>query len=180
MVRPDKIELVDRISGKLKDSQSVIFADFCGLTVEQMTDLRSRLRAKSVEFEVLKNRLGKRALAQAGCDPLDDCLRGNTGWAFGAEDPVSPAKILSDYARENAALVIKGGLLEGKRIDLEIVKELAALPGREELLSKMANGLMQPATKVVVVMQAALTKIARCFIALAEKKEGAEEAASRG
>jgi large subunit ribosomal protein L10 len=177
MVRSDKIDLVNRVSDKLKSSQSVILTDFRGLTVAEMTTLRRELRKKGVEFKVIKNRLGKRALNDAGCDSLDEYLTGNTAWAFGLQDAVEPAKILSKFAKDHQKLVIKGGLLESRRINAGMITQLANLPSRPELLSRMAGVLKQPATKVACAMNASLTKVARAFQALADKKAAAGEQA---
>lgn len=177
MVRSDKIDLVNQVTDKLKASQSVILTDFRGLTVAEITTLRRELRQRGVEFKVIKNRLGKRALQDAGCDSLDAYLKGNTAWAFGLTDAVEPAKVLSRFAKEHDKLVIKGGLLESRRIDAAMIGQLASLPGRKELLGRMAGVLKQPATKVALVMQATLTQVARAFQALADKKAAAGESA---
>jgi large subunit ribosomal protein L10 len=177
MVRSDKIDLVNRVTEKLKASQSVVLADFRGLSVAEITTLRSELRRKGVEFKVIKNRLGKRALSDAGCESLDEYLKGNTAWAFGLEDAVEPAKILAAFAKTHDKLVIKGGLLESRRIDAAMIGQLASLPGRQELLGRMACVLNQPATRLASVMQASLTKMARAFQALADKKAEAGESA---
>ena len=171
MVRSNKSDFVNELAKKRKVSQSVILADCKGLSVGEFTDLRSRLRKKAVELRVIKNRLGKRALAEAECEALDDVLKGCTVWAFGVDDPVDPAKILAEFAKENKKLVLKGGLLEKRTIDMATISELASLPSRQELLGKMANGLMQPATKLASVMQATTLKLARAFQALADKLE---------
>lgn len=177
MVRSEKIDFVNQISDKLKQSQSVILADFRGLTVAQITDLRVQLRKSGVELKVIKNRLGKRALVNAGCESLDQFLTGNTAWAFGLKDPVEPAKILARYSKDNEKLVLKGGLLEGKRINSAGVAQLASMPGRKELLSKLAGDFKQPATKLAIVMEAGIVKMARAFQALAKKLEEAGGAA---
>src|SRR5262249_6375969 len=160
MVRSDKIELVSRISDKLKASQSAVLTDFRGITVEQMTQLRSKLRSQSVEMRVVKNRLLKRALADAGCESMDELLEGNTAISFGVSDPISVAKILLEYSKQNAKLVIKGGLLEGKRLDAKGVESLSKMPGRRELLGRMAGDLKQPAAKMAMAFQAGLLKVA--------------------
>jgi large subunit ribosomal protein L10 len=177
MVRSDKIDLVNRVSGKLKDSQSVVLTDFRGLTVAEMTTLRRDLRKQGVEFKVIKNRLGRRALEDAGCDNLDEFLTGNTAWAFGLQDAVEPARILSGFAKTHDKLVIKGGLLESRRIDAVMIGQLASLPSRPELLSRMAGVLKQPATQIASAMTQSLTKVARAFQALADKKAAAGETA---
>jgi len=173
VARPEKVELVSALTDKVKRSQSVILADFKGLTVEQMTGLRNQLRAQEIEFKVIKNRLGKRAIADAQHEACDTFLKGNTVWAFGLKDAVAPAKILMQFAKDNEKLVLKGGLLEGKRIDSAGVQQLAAMPGRKELLARMAGDLKSPATKIASVMNATLTKFGRAFTALAKKLEEA-------
>lgn len=178
MLRSEKIEFVSDLTKKIGNSQSIILADFCGLTVAEVSELRTQLRAKGVEFRVVKNRLGKRALGDAGCESLDEFLVGNTAWAFGVQDAVDPAKVLSDFAKEHEKLVLKGGMLESKKIDLDTVKQLAKMPGRLELLSMVAGGLKQPGAKLAIAMNQSLTKIAYAFQALAEKKQNEGEAAA--
>jgi large subunit ribosomal protein L10 len=178
MVRSDKIELVGNITEKLKQSQSIILSDFKGLTVAQLTALRTQLREQSVEMRVIKNRLIKRALSEAGCDSLDEYLVGNTAVSFGVNDPVAPARILVDYAKKNDKFVIKGGLLEHRRLDPQGVQSLSKMPGRKELLSMMAGGLKQPAVKMATAFQAGLLKVAYAMKALAKKQEEAGGAAS--
>lgn len=171
MARPEKVEFVTQLSTKLRSAQSVILADFNGLTVEQMTNLRGQLRKKGVDLKVIKNRLGRRALAEAKCDAMDDVLRGNTIWAFGIKDPVEPAKILLNFAKDHDKLVIKGGILESRRIDAARVTQLSKLPNREALLSQMAGILKQPSARMATVMQAGLLKVAYAMKSLGEKLE---------
>jgi large subunit ribosomal protein L10 len=178
VVRADKIELVGQVAEWLRQAQGVVLADFQGLTVADMNVLRSRLRSDSVQFRVIKNRLLKRALVEAGCDGMDEILVGNTAVAFGNEDATAPARLLSQYTKENERLRIKGGLLEGRRIDLAQIQELASMPGRLELLSMLARDMKQPATKIAVAMQAALLKVAYAMQALARKKQEAGETAT--
>lgn len=173
MVRPDKVELVSEVSRSLRDSQSVLLADFKGMTVAQMTDLRVKMRSESIPVQVVKNRLLKLALSEAECDNLDDFLVGNTAVFYGMTDAVAPAKILAECAKKNDKLVIKGGLLEGKRLDAAGVDALSKMPGRQELLTIMAIELKQPAVKLATVMNQSLLKVAYAMNALAEKKEEA-------
>lgn len=171
MVTNEKITLVNDLTEKLKASQSVLLTDFKGLTVAEVSDLRRRLREQSVEMRVIKNRLIKRAVAEAGYESLDDLLIGNTAMTFGIDDPVAPAKIITAYAKQNEKLVIKGGALEGRRLDAAGVTALSNMPGRHELLTQMAYGFKAPATKLATVMQQALLKIAYGMNALAAKLE---------
>jgi len=177
MVRSDKIELVEKVTAKLRKSQSVVLSDFKGLTVADLTALRSQLREQSIEMRVIKNRLLKRALSEAGCDRLDEFLVGNTAVSFGAVDAAAPAKILLEYAKKHEKFVIKGGLLEGKRLDRRGVEALSKMPGRKELLAIMAGEFKQPAAKMATVFQAGLLKVAYAMKALAGKHEAAGAAA---
>lgn len=177
MVRSDKVQLVEQTAEKLKQSQGVVLTDFKGLTVAEISDLRTRLRNESVEMRVIKNRLLKRAISEAECDNLDEYLVGNTAVAFGIADPVTPAKILVKYAKDNEKLLIKGGLLDRQKLDPSQIQDLAKMPGREELLTIMARDLKQPATKLATVMQNGLLKVAHGMQALARKLEEAGEAA---
>ncbi|MCL5269997.1 MAG: 50S ribosomal protein L10 [bacterium] len=177
MVRSDKLDLVERITEKMKQSQSLILTDFKGITVADMTALRARLREQSAEMRVIKNRLIKRALSQAGCDAMDDCLVGNTAIIFGISDPVAPAKVLVEVAEKNDKLVLKGGLLEGRRIDVAGIRSLSKMPGRQELLSIMAGDLKQPAAKMAMAFQAGLLKVAYAMQSLSRKLESAQPTA---
>ncbi len=174
MGRAEKVEFVEKLSEKLKGTQSLILTDFKGLTVAEMTELRSKLRERAVEMRVVKNRLLKRALSGAGLDPVDKILVGNTAISFGIEDPSAPAKVLVEYAKGNQKLVIKGGLLEGKALDLAGVDNLSKMPGRRELLAIMAGDFKQPATKLASACQAMVLKVAHAMQALARQKEEAE------
>lgn len=178
MVQSNKIELVERVTETLKKSQSIVLSDFKGMTVAQLTGLRSQLREQSVEMRVIKNRLIKRALSEAGYDNLDEFLVGNTAVSFGIKDAAAPAKILTEYAKKNDKFIIKGGLLEGKRLDLNGVKSLATMPSRKELLSIMAGDMKQPAVKLATAFQAGLLKVAYAMQALAKKQEGMSESAA--
>jgi large subunit ribosomal protein L10 len=178
MVQNEKIELVARVADTLKKSQSIVLSDFKGMTVAQLTALRSQLREQSIEMRVIKNRLIKRALNEAGYDNLDEYLVGNTAVSFGIKDPVAPAKILTEYAKKNDKFIIKGGLLEGRRLDLNGVKSLAGMPNRKELLSIMAGDLKQPAAKMAMVFQAGLLKVAYAMKALASKQGATSESAA--
>ncbi len=170
MVTAEKEELVGVLTEKLKASQSIVLTDFKTMTVAEMSGLRNELRAQQVELKVFKNRLLRIALAEAGCDALDEMLIGNTAVAFGVKDAAAPAKILTKFAKDNEKLVIKGGLLEGRRLDGAGVRSLSNMPGRKELLSMMARDLKAPATKVTTVFTAGLLKVAYAFKALADKK----------
>lgn len=139
-----KKQMVAEIAEKLKNSKSTILTDYRGLTVAEMNELRKQLREAGVEYKVLKNTLTRRATAETGLSELDQHLTGPTAIAFSAEDVVAPAKILYKFSKDHEALEIKGGVVEGRVVGLDEIKELADLPSREGLLSMLLSVLQAP------------------------------------
>ena len=121
MARPEKVAVVNEVYEKLTKAQSVVLVDFRGLTVQEATELRKKLREAGVELKVTKNTLTRLAAEKADLKDLHAYLEGPTALAFGYEDPVSPAKILSDFAKDHKKLELKGGVLEGRVIDQAMV-----------------------------------------------------------
>jgi len=157
----EKAQLVTEIAAKMRDSATTVVTDYRGLTVSQVTELRKRLREAGVEFQVLKNSLTRRATAQTELTELDEHLTGPSAIAFSKEDAVAPAKILTEFAKKNDALKVKGGIVEGKVVGFDQIKALADLPSREGLLSMLLS-----------VLQAPMRNVALAVKAVAEKQEG--------
>ncbi|MEK4849650.1 50S ribosomal protein L10 [Paenibacillus sp. FSL H7-0756] len=155
-----KQDAVDVVTSKLQNSVSTVVADYRGLNVSQVTELRKQLREAGVEFQVLKNTLLRRATAAAELTDLDAVLTGPTAIAFSETDAVVAAKILNDFAKKNDALKLKGGVVEGKVIDADQLKALAELPSRDGLLSMLLS-----------VLQAPMRNFALAVKAVAEKEE---------
>lgn len=149
---------VNEIADKLRASATTVVADYRGLNVSQVTELRKQLREAGVEFQVLKNSLVRRATAAAELSELDEVLTGPTAIAFSREDAVAPAKILNDFAKKNEALEIKGGVVEGRVVDVEQIKALAALPSREGLLSMLLSVLQAPVRNFALAVKAVAEK----------------------
>ncbi|MCI0183858.1 MAG: 50S ribosomal protein L10 [Acidibacillus sp.] len=162
-VREEKAAQVAEIADKLSNSKTTIITDYRGLTVAEVTDLRKRLRDAGIEFRVLKNTLVRRATAESGTSAVDVYLKGPTAIAFSTDDLVAPAKLLNDFAVKNKALEIKGGLVEGKLVDADGVKELATLPSRDGLLSMLLS-----------VLQAPMRNLAYATKQIADQKEAQE------
>jgi large subunit ribosomal protein L10 len=173
MARPEKEAAVAEIQGKISRSQSVILADYRGLNVQEATELRKQLREVGVEFKVAKNTLTKLAAKYAEIDGLDDLLQGPIALAFGYDDPVAPAKVLAKFAKDHKNLELKGGLLEGKVIDLNMVNSLAELPSKEALLTQIAGLLQAPIRNLVNVLSAPLRNTVYVLEAV-RKKQGGE------
>ena len=169
--RAEKAAQVDEITARLRRSSTAVLADYRGMTVGQMQDLRNRLRGDGVEMLVVKNTLARRAAEAAGYGALKAELSGPIAIVFAQDDVSAPARILSEYIRANRRMVIRSGLLEGQVIKAETVAELADLPSREVLLGRLLGTMQMPLANLASVLQAPLTKLARTLDALREQKE---------
>ena len=152
MPAQEKLEVVKGLVEKLKDAKAVVFVDYKGISVNEDTELRKTAREAGVEYFVAKNRLFKIALKEAGFDTnVDDLLEGTTSFALGYEDGVAPSKLIFDFGKKTKdKLVIKGGMLDGDRVDAATVEALAKLPSRDELLGQIAYGLLSPVRMLAV------------------------------
>ena len=146
MPAQSKIEAVENLTAKLKEAKAMVFVDYKGISVNEDTELRKTAREAGVEYFVAKNRLMKIALKSVGVETnFDDLLEGTTSFAVGYEDGVAPfGKKTKDK------LVIKGGMLDGDRVDAATVEALAKLPSRDELLGQIAYGLLSPVRMLAV------------------------------
>lgn len=153
-VLEQKKQIVADITEKLANSKATVVVDYRGLSVAQVTDLRKQLREAGVDFKVFKNTLVRRAAEGADLADLNEHLVGPTAIAFSEEDVIAPAKILNDFAKENEALKIKAGVIEGQVSDAAEVKALANLPSREGLLSMLANVLQAPVRNFALATKA--------------------------
>ena len=172
MKRPDKEKLVAELTEKLRGPKALYYTDFAGLNVKRMTDLRRRLRKQGVEYVVIKNTLALRAVNDSGL--VAQKLKGQTGLVI-AKDPVAAAKVLSDFAKENDQRpAVKGGLLEGKSLDVEQVKKLASMPSREQMLADLGAGLMSPMAAFVGALNGLMYMMVGVLEALRVQREGAQ------
>jgi large subunit ribosomal protein L10 len=168
MDRVQKAESVKELNVLFAEAGAVIVAHYAGMTVAQMSDLRSRMRAAGASFKVAKNRLAKRALEGTPAGGIADLFTGPTGIAY-SRDPVAAPKVLVAYAKENDRLVILGGAALGSVLDLQGIKTLAELPSLDQLRGKIIGLLQAPATKVAGVLQAPAGQLARVLSAYANK-----------
>ncbi len=167
-----KKQIVQEISQKMANSKSVILADYRGLKVGEETQLRRELRQAGVEYRVIKNTLATLAVRELGLTELEPHLKGPTAIAFGFDDPVSPAKLLTNFAKTNKKIKIKVGVVEGKIINLDEVKALAELPPREILLTQVAGALQSPIYSWVSLLQAPIRNLANVLDQIRQQKEG--------
>ena len=171
MKRPEKEKLVAELKQKLSGANALYYTDFTGLNVKRMTDLRRRLRKANVEYVVIKNTLALRAVNESGL--VATKLRGQTGLVI-AKDAVAAAKVLADFAKENDQRpAVKGGLLEGKELDVAQVKKLASMPSREQMLADLGAGLQSPMAAFVGALNGLLYMFAGALEGLRTQKQGA-------
>lgn len=148
-----KQEVVSEISSKLKDSQSVVIVEYRGLTVSEVTELRRELRKEDVELKVYKNTMAERACDDCGYSDLKESLVGPNAIAF-SKDATAPARVLAKFAKKHQALVLKNGIVEGKVVDTETIKELSLLPNRDGMLSMLLSCLQSPVRSFACVVKA--------------------------
>ena len=157
MKRSDKEQLVADLKAKLSGAEGVFYTDFTGLNVKRMTDLRRRFKKAGVEYVVIKNTLALRAVNEAGL--TGQKLRGPTGVVV-TKDPITAAKLLSDFAKENDQKPsVKGGIYEGAVIDEAMVKKLASLPTRDEALSILVGTFNSVLMMFALALEAKKTQL---------------------
>lgn len=157
MKRSDKEQLVEELKAKLTGAEGVFYTDFTGLNVKRMTELRRRFRKAGVEYVVIKNTLALRAVNEAGLTSTR--LKGPTGVVV-TKDPITAAKLLTDFAKENDAKpTVKGGLYEGAAIDAAMVKKLASLPTRDEALSILVGTFNSVLMMFALALEAKKTQL---------------------
>src|SRR6184192_3221714 len=173
MLRQDKERIVSELAERLKSSQNLLVADYRGLTMPEIDELRTKLLESGARFSVVKNTLTRRAAEEAGVKQLLDLIDGPTAIAFiDAEgDPAAAAKILNDTARAHDVLVIRGGLLEGDTVSDVEVKRLATLPPADVLRAQFAGAVAGPLTTVVGLFTAPLRDLVNVLDARIEQLE---------
>ena len=147
----EKEAVVASIAEDIKNAASVVFVDARGLTVDKDTELRASLRKAGVSYKVRKNTLTTKAAAQLGLEGVDEFLKGPTAIAA-CPTLTDAAKIINDFAKENNAVEIKGGIMEGKAISAETVKELANIPSKEVLIARLLGSMNGPITGLTIAL----------------------------
>jgi len=173
MARPEKIAEVQAITTSFESAQSIVMADYTGLTVHQMTDFRAQCRAKNIECRVVKNRLAKIAADNAELAVLKDHLVGPTALIIGPDSQTEPAKLVIDFAKDNEAMKVKGGFVDGEFLEPERVKALSKVPSRDELIAQMMGSINSPLTGIAGTMNGVLSAVARAIDAVAQQKADA-------
>jgi large subunit ribosomal protein L10 len=165
-----KQQVVNEIKEKFQRAEAVVLVDYRGLNVAEVTELRKRFREAGADYKVYKNTLMTRALTELGMEELIPYLTGPNAVALGYDDPVVPAKIISEFAKDHDKLEVKAGMISRKVIGAEGVKSLANLPSKEVLVAQALGGLNAPITGFVNVLQGNIRNLVYALNAIAEKK----------
>jgi len=177
VLRKDKEEVVAKLAERLRASETLILADYRGLSVSELDDVRTKLLEHGARFSVVKNTLTKRAAEDAGLETLTELLDGPTAIAFvGDADMAAVAKTLNDTARRTRILEIKGGILQGAPMDASQVVELASLPPADVLQGQVLGAIVGPLNEIVGLFAAPLQNLVGLLDARVEQLESAEPA----
>ena len=168
-MRPEKVSIVSEIRSQVQDASFVLLANYQGLKVEQLAELRRQLRGCGAELHVVKNRLFRHVAAERGWQKLDGVLEGPTAMVVG-KDVTGATKILAKFTADNKLPVMKAGILENVYLDKAAIAELAQLPSREELYGKLVGTLAAPMMRLTGAMKQKLSSIVYVLKAIEEKK----------
>jgi large subunit ribosomal protein L10 len=155
--RSEKEAVIEQVTGLAAKAQTLVLAEYRGITVADMTKLRNDARSKGVNLSVLKNTLARRAVAGSAFEVLGDQMTGPLIYGFSV-DAVAAAKVVADFAKTNDKLVIRGGAFAGKALDVNGVKQLASIPSKEVLLAQLCGLLMSPISRTAIVLSALAAK----------------------
>jgi large subunit ribosomal protein L10 len=155
--RSEKQAVIDEVTGLAAKAQTLVMAEYRGITVADMTKLRVAARGAGVDLSVLKNTLARRAVQGTQFESVGDQMTGPLIYGFSV-DAVAAAKVVADFAKTNDKLVIRGGAFAGKALDVNGVKQLASIPSKEVLLAQLCGLLMSPISRTAVVLGALATK----------------------
>lgn len=174
VIPTEKVGVVDELTEKFRESNATVLTEYRGLSVPQLKELRTAL-GSGASYRVAKNTLAKRAASDAGVTDLDALFNGPTALTFVTGEVVDAAKTLKNFAKDNEALVIKGGVMDGRAITADEIAKIADLDSREVLLAKLAGAMKGNMSKAAALFAAPASKAARAVAALRDKKEAAGE-----
>ena len=173
MANPQKVQVVQEVTEHFTNSSAAYFADYKGMNVDLMNQLRSEFYKADIEFKVYKKTLTKLAAKNAGFDNIDELIDGQMAVAFAKEDAVLPARLVRDFVKENKVKHFKltGCILEGQYFGSDQVGSLADLPSRDELIAKLARTLSAPMSNMVGVLSASMRDVVGVLNSLKDKKD---------
>lgn len=166
-----KKEIVREITQKFTNAKSIVLIDYKGISVEKATLLRNKAREANVDYKVYKNTLARLAAKDSGCEGLVEHLVGSIAIAVSDSDQIAPAKLLSNFIKENKILTIQAGYVDGKVLNAREVENLASLPSKEELVAKMLGSMNAPLSGLVNVLNGNIRGLVVALNAIKEQKE---------
>lgn len=173
LTKKAKEKMLEEVTAELKKAELVIISDYRGLNVKAINDLRGKLRNEQCRYKITKNTMNRLACRQAGVESLEPLFEGPTAIAYSSADPVAAAKVFNEFAKENEALVVKGGLLSGQVLDAAGVKALGDIPPREVLLAQVVGGFQAPIAGLAGVLSGTLRSLVYAVDAVRQHKESA-------
>lgn len=175
MPTPLKEQIVAEIKENISNSDVAIMTQYVGMNVAQATELRKKLREAGAQFKVYKNTLARLALRELDLESAADMMEGPTSWAF-CKDPVAPAKILKDFAKDVQFVAMRGGILTGSVVSAAQLEALADLPSREQLIAQVVGTIAMPLRNTVGVLSALPRNLVNALDQIRKQKEEAEAA----
>ncbi len=171
MKRSEKEQVIAEVKDMIVRAKGMFFADFTGITVEQVTELRREFRKSNIEYRVVKNTLARKALESVtGYDKVYEKLVGHTGIAFGYDDPVAPAKIMKKFRDKHEKLKVKVCVVEKQVFDGKQLDQIAALPSRGEMIAAILGSIQSPIAGVVGAVNAVMRDLVSVIDAIEKKK----------
>ncbi len=170
--RPEKVAQVAMLKEKFSTAKSAFLTDFTGLTVEEITELRRKLRERNSEYLVVKNTLARRSAKEAGVEDILPYLQGPVAIAFSYDDPAAPARVIAEFLKSHPKPEVKACLIEGDVLPGEKANEIAKWPTREELIAKLVGQLNAPVYGLVNALADVTRRLVYVLNAIKEKKEG--------
>ena len=169
-IKSEKVASVEALHDKFARAVSAVLADFRGLSVQELTDLRRQLRDASLDVAVVKNTLARRAVQETAFEKLSPYLKGPTAITFSYRDAVAPAKVLNAYIKKQPKLVLRAGFFEGEALPAAKIAEVADLPPRDVLLAQALAAMQAPLTGLVWTLQGILSTFLGTLQAIRDKK----------
>jgi large subunit ribosomal protein L10 len=173
LIIESKKQFVKELKERLEKSSVVILTDYKGLDVEAMTELRAKLREADVQYQVVKNTMLRLASEGTGVEAIKDSFVGPSAIAMSYDDPVAPAKVLTEFAKDHDKLEIKIGVMDGKMLDLSSIKALSDLPSREQLLATVLSAMNAVPTSLVTALSDVPRRLVNVLQAIKDEKEAA-------
>ncbi len=171
MARPEKEQIVAELADKIKDAKSLLLTDFTGLNVEEISDLRNQLREAEVEYRIVKNTLARLSLEQLGLTQLLEYFEGPVAVALSKNDPIAPAKVISEFAKKIEKPKLKAYYLDGDIFKGEQINELAKLPSQEVLMGQLVGTIAAPLSGFVTALQNLLQQMVVVLNEIKKQKE---------